>query len=155
MKLSIPRLRGVGALFAVAILAASAVAAQGATRHDRHIAGAKRYQVAQISDRDVSLSGAAVQEFIQSDLFHKISANPNFGKTILVPAENGKVVLVKVENGRTVKVPAENGKTVKVPTENGKTVNVPTENGKTVLVPTENGKTVHVPAPQELEEGGE
>lgn len=125
------------------------------------IAGAKRYQVEQISDQDVTLADAGVQEFIQSDLFHKISTDPNFGKTILVPAENGKLVLVPTENGKIVLVPTENGKavlvkvengkTVRVPTENGKFVLVPTENGKTVLVPTENGKTVHLPPTQELE----
>jgi hypothetical protein len=114
------------------------------------IAGAKRYQVEQISDKDVGLSDPAVQAFLQSDLFHKISTDPNFGKTILVPAENGKLVRVPTENGKLTLVPTENGKAVLVAVENGKTVRVPTENGKLILVPTENGKYFLVPTEKEM-----
>lgn len=123
-------IRTVMAIGASAVLTGSVATATAAQLH-RHqaIAGAKRYNVEQISDKDVNLSDRAVQGFIQSDLFHKMSTDRNFAKTVLVPVENGKQVLVPVENGKRVLVPAENGKRVLVPVENGRRVLVPVENG--------------------------
>lgn len=43
---------------------------------------AQRYHSEQIADRDVQLTDAQVQAFLQSDTFHKIATNPEFRKAV-------------------------------------------------------------------------
>jgi len=43
---------------------------------------AQRYHSDQISDKDVQLTDAQVQAFLQSDTFHKIATNPEFRKAV-------------------------------------------------------------------------
>ena len=42
------------------------------------IGAAQRYQSQNMSDRDVQLSNADMQAFLQSDVFHKMATNPSF-----------------------------------------------------------------------------
>jgi hypothetical protein len=47
------------------------------------IGAANRYTAQQISDKDVALKDADVQAFLQSDLFHKMTIDPEFRKVAL------------------------------------------------------------------------
>ena len=46
------------------------------------IGGAKRYTAGQISEKDVVLTDAQIQAFLQSDLFHKMTTDPDFRKLV-------------------------------------------------------------------------
>src|SRR6185503_7619877 len=46
------------------------------------IGAAKRYQSEQIHTQDVSLEDADIQAFLQTDLFHKMTTNPDFKKLV-------------------------------------------------------------------------
>src|SRR5262245_19242734 len=51
------------------------------------IGAAQKYQAQQISEKDVHLSDADVQAFLQSDTFHKMATNPEFRQEV----KNGDV----------------------------------------------------------------
>ena len=46
------------------------------------VGGAKRYHAEQITNKDVVLQDPEVQAFIQSDLFHQMTTNPDFRKAV-------------------------------------------------------------------------
>ena len=50
------------------------------------IGAAKRYQATQITDKDVVLQDPQIQALLQSDLFHKVIATPEF-KKLSIPME--------------------------------------------------------------------
>lgn len=62
MKLSIPRMRGASVLFAVAILAISAVAASGATRYDRQMTRQVLSKMHHVNQMEIRMGDLAMRK---------------------------------------------------------------------------------------------
>jgi putative membrane protein len=75
MKLLVPRIRGLSVLFAVAILAASAVAAHGATRYDRHMTQQVLSKMHHVNQMEIRMGELAMQKGRSQDV-------RNFGRRL-------------------------------------------------------------------------
>ena len=95
------------------------------------IGAAKRYQSQQIGAQDVSLEDADIQAFLQTDVFHKMTTNPDFKK--LVTSGDFQKVAAAPEFSKITSAP-EYQKLIIASPEFSKMVSTP-EFGKIVAAP--------------------